>query len=71
MDPWGHIVGQSFADYLEEGLDVRPTIAVTRARLRVPEFDGGGFGLGLKPDGNILLDSGEVNVIKIAIEPVW
>lgn len=71
MDPWGHIVGQSFSKHLDDGLDVRPTIAVTRARLRVPEFESGGFGLGLEPDGSILLNSGEVNVTKIAVEPVW
>jgi len=70
IDPWGHLVGAAFAEQIAAGMDVRPTIAVTRARLTVPEFKHGDI-LKLKPDGRVLLDSGEVNVIKIAIEPVW
>ncbi|MFT5114381.1 MAG: GTP cyclohydrolase II [Parasphingorhabdus sp.] len=71
IDPWGHIVGKVFADALEEGMDVRPTIAVTRARLTVPELANGAGSLALKPDGKILKETGEVNVTKVAIEPVW
>lgn len=71
MDPWGHRVGQAFASHLDQGVDVRPTIAVTRARLSVPELVSGTDGEHLKPDGLVLLDTGEVNVTKIAIEPVW
>jgi GTP cyclohydrolase II len=71
MDPWGHMVGQAFQDHIQQGTDVRPTIAVTRARLSVPEMMSGVKGTRLKPDGRVLMDSGEVNVIKIAIEPVW
>ena len=71
IDPWGHMVGTIFADQIKRGVDVRPTIAVTRARLTVPEFASGTEGELLEPDGSILLDSGEVNVTKVAIEPVW
>ena len=71
IDPWGHMVGQAFTEHLEQGIDVRPTIAVTRARLSVPEFVSGLEGKQLVADGRVLLESGEVNVIKIAIEPVW
>jgi len=71
MDPWGHMVGSIFAGQIEDGVDVRPTIAVTRARLTVPEFASGTKGELLEPDGTILLESGEVNVTKVAIEPVW
>ena len=71
IDPWGHLVGSAFADYLADGVDVRPTIAVTRARLSVPELAHGGGALDLRPDGRVLLETGEVNVAKVAIEPVW
>ena len=71
MDPWGHMAGRVFKDHIDAGVDVRPTIAVTRARLTVPEMASGIDGNHLKPDGHVLLDTGEVNVIKIAIEPVW
>jgi len=71
IDPWGHLVGKVFSDHIDVGIDVRPTIAVTRARLTVPELITGRAGLNLKPDGKVLMETGEVNVTKIAIEPVW
>ena len=71
LDPWGHLVGESFKNELAEGLDIRPTIAITRARLTLPEFQSKDNSTPLQPDGKVVLDSGEVNVIKIAIEPVW
>lgn len=31
FDPWGHLVQQAFASEIANGLDVRPSIAVTKA----------------------------------------
>ena len=31
FDPWGHLVQQTFATEIANGLDVRPSIAVTKA----------------------------------------
>jgi GTP cyclohydrolase II len=71
LDPWGHLVGEVFADRIAAGWDIRPTIAVTRARMNMPEI-----GLALRDgrlsaDGDILTANGDVRVTKIAIEPVW
>ncbi len=71
LDPWGHMVSEAFADRLAEGLDIRPTIAVTRARLTIPELTDRMRAGVLVPDGRILAATGEVSVTKIAIEPVW
>ncbi len=71
LDPYGHMVVDAFADELKRGEDIRPTIAVTRARLTLPEITTTGAEQRLQPDGTVLLDSGEINVTKIAIEPVW
>lgn len=71
IDPWGHLVEKEFAREIDQGIYVRPTIAVTRARLSVPEFLNQGQAFSLAPDGKVLLDTGEINVIKVAIEPVW
>ncbi len=71
LDPYGHLIGEAFADDLEAGTDIRPTIAVTKARLTVPEFSDLMAEGRLKADGRVLLDSGEANCIKIAVEPVW
>ena len=71
LDPYGHLISEHFAAEIAAGLDIRPTIAVTRARLTIAELKHE-IGAGrLKPDGRILLDTGEVNVTKIAVEPVW
>src|SRR5207237_9394322 len=37
IDPWGARIVESFADYLEQGYSISPTIAVTQAQLTVPE----------------------------------
>jgi GTP cyclohydrolase II len=71
LDPWGHLVGEVFADTIADGADVRPTIAATKARLTVPELTQEIAAGRLTPDGEILLESGEANATKVAIEPVW
>ena len=38
LDPWGHRVAEVFAEALAKGWDIRPTIAVTKARIQVPEL---------------------------------
>ena len=71
LDPWGHRVAEDFAAELAEGVDIRPTIAVTKARLTLPEI-AEAIELGrLKIDGEIVKDAGEVAVTKVALDPVW
>ena len=71
LDPWGHRVVDDFKDEIEGGLDIRPTIAITRARLTLPEVRDA-LALGrLTEDGKIVHAGGEVAVIKAAIDPVW
>lgn len=68
MDPYGHLVQQNFKSQLAEGLDIRPTVACTKAHMKIPEFATGTF----KVDGKIVLtDDGEIVVSKAAVEPVW
>ncbi len=71
LDPIGHLAGEAFKDLIDEGLDIRPTIAVTKARLTVPEIMEELRAGRLKSDGKIVLESGEINWTKAAIEPVW
>ena len=33
LAPWGHLVGEVFAEHIAAGIDIRPTIAITRARI--------------------------------------
>ncbi|MGH6943828.1 MAG: GTP cyclohydrolase II [Geminicoccaceae bacterium] len=71
LDPWGHLVGEAFGKQLAEGWDIRPTIAVTRARLTVPELKHAVRQDRLEPDERIVTATGEANCTKVAIEPVW
>ena len=66
LDPFGHMVPQVFARELAEGVDIRPSIAITKARLTVPELKGR-----LKVDGSIVREEGDIAAVKIAIDPVW
>jgi GTP cyclohydrolase II len=69
LDPWGHRVAQDFGREIAEGLDIRPTIAITKARLTIPEFASGEWGV--KADGDIVREGGDIAVTKAAIDPVW
>ena len=69
LDPWGHRVAQDFARDIAEGVDIRPTIAVTKARLTIPEFTSGDWDV--KVDGEIVRAGGDIAVTKAAIDPVW
>ena len=71
MDPWGHMVAEAFADRLKAGWDIRPTIAVTKARINLPELRDAMAAGRVKPDGDVLLPNGDARVTKVAIEPVW
>jgi GTP cyclohydrolase II len=71
LDPYGHLVGEVFAEHLRAGVDVRPTIAVTAAHINLPEIRQRILSGDIVPDGNIVLKSGEIRVTKAAIDPVW
>lgn len=73
MDPLGHLAPWLFKDIIrDENVEIRPTIAVTKAHMRVPELEESVRKGRLVPDGQICLnESGELNVTKFAVEPVW
>jgi GTP cyclohydrolase II len=72
MDPFGHDIVKNFQDHLADGLDVRPTIAITRAHMRVGEITDAIKEGRLPVDGNIVVtEDGDVRVTKCAVEPVW
>jgi GTP cyclohydrolase II len=71
LDPFGHLVSEAFRDYLALGHDIRPSIAVTRAHIDVPEVRAA-IGAGrIRVDGQIVSPNGNVRVTKAAIDPVW
>jgi GTP cyclohydrolase II len=71
LDPWGHKVADVFGQEIAEGVDIRPTIAVTKARLTLPEIQLRMADGHIKADGEIMKETGDIAVTKIAVDPVW
>jgi GTP cyclohydrolase II len=71
LDPWGHLVAEAFKSEIDSGVDIRPTIAITKARLSLHEIREAIAKGRLKADGAVVHESGDVAVTKAAIDPVW
>ena len=71
LDPWGHLAADSFKTEISEGIDIRPTIAITKARLDLHELQDAVAAGRLKIDGDVVHANGSVGVVKVAIDPVW
>ncbi len=71
IDPWGASVADVFGDLIADGIDIRPTIAVTKAHIHLPEIRQAIAFQRLAVDGRVLLEDSSAVVTKIAIEPVW
>ena len=71
LDPFGHLVGELFAEQIRAGIDVRPTIAITAAHINLPEIRHRVETGDIIPDGRVVLENGEIRVTKAAVDPVW
>ncbi len=71
LDPFGAVVSEVFASFFEKGYDIRPTIAITRAQIKMHELADAIAAGRLAVDNKILRAGGAVQVTKAAIEPVW
>lgn len=73
MDPFGHLAPWLYKDFIQnDNVEIRPTIAITKAHITLPELEQSVKDGRLKVDGKIVVnDKGEVAVTKFAVEPVW
>ena len=71
LDPFGAMVSEAYTSYYEQGYDIRPTIAITKAHINMPELQEALEKGRLAVDGKILKPGGDLVVTKAAIEPVW
>ena len=71
LDPWGAHVNMVFRNYLDQGISIQPTIAITQAHLTLPEIHMAIEAERLSVDGKIITKNKDVRVTKIAIDPVW
>jgi GTP cyclohydrolase II len=65
------LAAEAFAAEIAAGVDIRPTIAVTKARLDLAEIQAALAAGRLKRDDRVVHERGAVTVVKIAIDPVW
>ena len=71
LDPWGANIKRYFGDYLADGYNVQPTIAVTQAHLQLPEITEAIESGRLEVDDVFVRSHGDIAVTKVAIDPVW
>lgn len=71
LDPFGHLASQFKQINDFRGMDIRPSIAVTKAHIHLPEIKEALSSGRLQADGAILKDNASIVVTKAAIEPVW
>ncbi|NDD91420.1 GTP cyclohydrolase II, partial [bacterium] len=71
IDPFGADVAEVFKPWFDKGYDIRPTIAVTKAHINMPEISEAIRKGRLKVDGKLIKENHDVVVTKAAIEPVW
>ncbi|KAJ1930598.1 Uracil-regulated protein 1 [Tieghemiomyces parasiticus] len=71
LDPYGHLVTTAYREDIGRGTDVRPSIAITKAHMKIAEIDASVAAGRLTVDNRIVLPNGDLNVTKAAVEPVW
>ncbi|NET37632.1 MAG: GTP cyclohydrolase II [Cyanothece sp. SIO1E1] len=71
LDPFGALVHDIYAPLYQQGYDIRPTIAITQAHIKMPELQEAIAKGRLPIDGKIVQPGGNLVVTKAAIEPVW
>ncbi len=71
LDPFGALVGEVYKPLYAQGYDIRPTIAITKAHINMPELQEAAAKGRLRVDGTIMKANGDLVVTKAAIEPVW
>ncbi|EJT98775.1 hypothetical protein DACRYDRAFT_90842 [Dacryopinax primogenitus] len=54
LDPWGHLAPQVFSELINSGLDIRPSIAVTKAHIKLSEIDDAVRAGRIEVDGKIV-----------------
>ena len=71
LDPFGALDHHSFTELRSQGYDIRPSIAITKAHINIPELQEAVAAGRIKADGQVMNARGELVVTKAAIEPVW
>ncbi|RKP22656.1 GTP cyclohydrolase N terminal-domain-containing protein [Syncephalis pseudoplumigaleata] len=72
IDPYGHVVASAFRQQMIDGMDIRPSIAITKAHMTLEEMTTAVRQGRIQVDGQVVINQrGDLNVVKAAVEPVW
>ncbi|MDB9496659.1 GTP cyclohydrolase II [Spirulina major CS-329] len=71
LDPFGAVVDEVYSELIAKGYDLRPTIAITKAQINLPEIQAMVTQGHICVDGAIVKTGGSLAVTKVAIDPVW
>lgn len=71
LDPWGARIAEVFKTQLTQGVDIRPSIAITKAHINMVELSEAIRNGRLQVDDKIIGKNHDVLVTKAALEPVW
>ncbi len=71
LDPFGALDHHAFAELRSQGYDIRPSIAITKAHINIPELQEAVAKGRIAVDGKVMNERGELVVTKAAVEPVW
>ncbi|GAA6013444.1 hypothetical protein JCM10207_008848 [Rhodosporidiobolus poonsookiae] len=55
LDPYGHLVPQVYKQYIDAGIDARPTISITKAHIKLNDFDEAVRQGTLEVDGKVIV----------------
>ncbi|GAA5822512.1 hypothetical protein JCM3770_002443, partial [Rhodotorula araucariae] len=55
LDPYGHLVPTAYKSFLDAGIDARPTISVTKAHIKLNDFDAMVRAGTLEVDGKVVV----------------
>lgn len=72
IDPFGHLgIPENYPE-VSENVDIRPSIAITKAVLQLPDIQQLVANGEIEVDGKIVLNKeGDVAISKVALDPVW
>ncbi|MCY7323750.1 MAG: GTP cyclohydrolase II [Phormidesmis sp. CAN_BIN36] len=71
LDPFGAVVSEAYQHLYKQGYDIRPSIAITKAHINMPELQDAVAKGRLIEDGRVMKQGGNLVVTKAAIDPVW
>ena len=70
IDPWGHLAQVEHKARIDSGIDIRPTISITKAHLKIAELDEAVRKGRLTVDNRIVIPSQSIEIAEQLVEQI-